>query len=211
MGKMKNGILDAFSGTIGRVVGTSWRGVAVMRSKAHARKNANTPKQQEQKAKFKVAADFTQSIHDLLILGFRDQAVQMTGANYGLSLILTEAIDGAYPDFKIAYDRVKISKGLLLNVEGLAVTSPKAGTIQFTWTGTDENNREKPTDVAILVAHCPDLNRTVFKSIGSRDALSGELPVPKFAGKVAHTWITFVSANGKFIANSEYIGAVNVS
>jgi hypothetical protein len=60
MGKMKNGILDAFSGTIGKVVGTSWRGVAVMRSKAHSRKNANTPKQQEQKAKFKVAADFTQ-------------------------------------------------------------------------------------------------------------------------------------------------------
>jgi hypothetical protein len=30
MGKMKSGILDAFSGTIGRVVGTSWRGVAVM-------------------------------------------------------------------------------------------------------------------------------------------------------------------------------------
>lgn len=43
MGKMKNGILDAFSGTIGRVVGTSWRGVAVMRSKAHSRINANTP------------------------------------------------------------------------------------------------------------------------------------------------------------------------
>jgi hypothetical protein len=92
MGKMKNGILDAFSGTIGRVVGTFWRGVAVKRSKAHARKNTNTPKQQEQKAKFKVAADFTQSIHDLLILGFRDQAVQMTVANYGLSLILTESV-----------------------------------------------------------------------------------------------------------------------
>ena len=71
MGKMKNGILDAFSGTIGRVVGTSWRGVAVMRSKAHSRKNANKPKQQEQKAMFKVAADFTKTIHDLLIPWFQ--------------------------------------------------------------------------------------------------------------------------------------------
>jgi hypothetical protein len=122
-------------------------------------------------------------MHDLSILGFRDQAVQMTGSNYGLSLILAEAIDGTNPDFKIAYDRVKISKGLLPNVEGLTVTSPKADAIQFTWTGTEDNNREKPTDVAILVAHCPDLNRTVFKSIGSRDSLSGELSVPKFAGK----------------------------
>jgi hypothetical protein len=93
MGKMKNGILDAFSGAIA-----------------------------EQKAKCKVAADFTQTPHDLLIPGFRDLAVQMRGANYGLSLVLTEAIDGAYPDFKIAYDRVKISKGLLPNVGGLAVT-----------------------------------------------------------------------------------------
>ncbi|MBO9203266.1 hypothetical protein J7I42_23450 [Niastella sp. MAH-29] len=208
---MKNGILDAFSGTIGRVVGTSWRGLAVMRSKAHSRRNANTPKQEEQKAKFKVASSFVQSMHDLLVLGFRDQAVRMTGANYALSLIIKEALDGANPDFKIAYDRVKISKGLLFNVEGLAVASTKPGAIQFTWTGSDSNTKEKPTDVAILVAHCPDLNRTVFKSIGSRDSLSGELAVPKFAGKVAHTWITFVSANGKFIANSEYIGTVNVS
>ncbi|OQP47831.1 DUF6266 family protein [Niastella populi] len=99
MGKMKNGILDAFSGTIGRVVGTLWRGVVIMRSKAHSLKKADTPKQQEQKAKFKIAADFTQTIYDLLIAGFRDQAVQMTGVNCGLSLILTEAIDGAYPDF----------------------------------------------------------------------------------------------------------------
>ena len=211
MGKMKNGILDAFSGTVGKVVGSSWRGVQVMRSKSHARRNANTPKQEEQKAKFKVASSFVQSMYDLLVLGFRDQAVRMTGANYGLSLIITEAIDGTNPDFKIAYDRVKISKGLLFNVEGLAVASTKAGTIQFTWTGSDTDRREKPTDVAILVAYCPELNRTVFKSIGSRDSLSGELPVPKFAGKMAHTWITFVSANGKFIANSEYIGTVTVS
>ena len=211
MGKMKNGILDAFSGTIGKVVGSSWRGVPVMRSKAHSRRNSNTPKQEEQKARFKVASSFVQSMHDLLVLGFRDQAIRMTGANYGLSLIIKGAIDGTNPDFKIAYDRVQISKGLLFNVEGLAVASSKAGTIQFTWTGSDENGREKPTDVAILVAHCPELNRTVFKSIGSRDSLSAELPVPKFAGKAAHTWITFVSANGKFIANSEYIGTVNVS
>jgi hypothetical protein len=211
MGKMQNGILDDFSGTIGKVVGTKWRGVAVMRSKSHKRRNANTPKQQAQKAKFKVASAFTRSMHDLLNLGFKDRAVRMTGANYGLSLTMANALIGTNPDFKIAYDRVLISMGTLPNVEGQVVTSPKAGTILFTWTGTDENGKEKPTDVAILVAHCPELNRTVFKSVGSRDTGSAELPVPKFAGKKAHTWITFMSANGKLLANSEYIGEVNVT
>ena len=54
MGKMKNGILDAFSGTIGKVVGTSWRGVAVMRSKAHSRKNANIQNSRSKKQSLKL-------------------------------------------------------------------------------------------------------------------------------------------------------------
>jgi hypothetical protein len=211
MGKMNNGILDDFSGTVGKVVGSKWRGVPVLRAKTNKRRNANTPKQVAQKAKFKVASTFTQSMHDLLLLGFKNQAVRMTGSNYGCSLVLTDAIDGTYPDFKIAYDRVLISKGTLPNVEGLVVTSTKAGTIQFTWTGTDENGKEKPTDVAIVVAHCPELNRTVFKSIGSRDTGSAELNVPKFAGKVAHTWITFMAASGKLLATSAYTGSITVS
>lgn len=211
MGKMTNGILDDFSGTIGKVVGSKWRGVSVMRSKAKNRKNANTPKQQTQKAKFKLASAFTRSMHDLLNLGFRDQAVQMTGANYGLSLVLSNAIIGTDPDFKIAYDRVLVSKGTLGNVLGLTVTSPAAGTIQFTWTDTDETGKEKNTDVAILVAHCPELNRSVFKAAGSRDAKTAQLNAPRFAGKKVHTWITFMSVNGKFLADSEYCGEVSVT
>jgi hypothetical protein len=211
MGKMNNGILDDFSGKVGKVVGSNWRGVGIMRSKARKRKGANTPKQEEQQAKFKVAASFTQTMHDLLLLGFKDQAVRMTGSNYGLSLILKDAIVGTNPDFKIAYDRVLVSKGRLPNVEEPVVSSPKESTIQFTWKDTFENGKEKTTDVAILVAHCPELNRTVFKPGATRDTKTAELSVPRFKGKVVHTWITFMSANGKLMATSEYTGEVTIT
>ncbi|THU32911.1 hypothetical protein FAM09_26025 [Niastella caeni] len=211
MGKQTNGILGDYSGKVGKVVGSSWNGVAVVKSTPKKSKKAKTPKQEEQQAKFKTASDFALSMHDLLLLGFKDQAVRMTGANYGLSHIVKNAIDGTNPDFKIAYDRVVVSKGRLPNVEEPAVSSPKTGTVQFTWTGTEENGREKPTDLAILVAYCPELNRTVFKPVATREDKSAELNVPKFKGKVVHTWLTFMSANGKLMATSVYTGSVTIT
>lgn len=212
MARLEKGILDEFSGKVGKVVGSSWRGVPYIRSTGRKRSKGLTPKQEEQQAKFKVAAAFSQSMSDLFTLGFKDYAIRMTGTNYAQSLILKEAIVGTNPDFKIAFDRVLVSKGKLPNVEEPVVSTPKAGTIQFTWKDTDENGKEKPTDVAILVAYCPELNRTVFKPGATRDTKSTELSVPsKWNGKVVHTWLSFMSANGKLMATSFYTGEVTIT
>ena len=210
MARLQGGILDDFSGKVGKVVGSKWRGIPYIRSIGGKRRNAKTPEQEQQQAKFKVAADFSTSMTDLFTLGFRDYAVRMTGRNYAQSLILTDAIDSANPDFKIAYDRVLVSKGKLPNVEEPVATSPKAGTLQITWSGTDENGKEKPTDVSILVAYCPELKRTVFKPGATRDTSTAELNVPKFKGKKVQTWLTFMSANGKLMATSVYTGEVTI-
>ena len=98
---MNNGILDDFSGKIGKVVGSKWRGVPYMRAQSKKRTGALSDAQLEQQARFAVAGKFSQSMNDLLTLGFRDQAVRMTGKNYGQSLILKEAIIGTYPKFQI--------------------------------------------------------------------------------------------------------------
>ena len=211
MARLKSGILDGFSGKVGKVVGGNWRGVDYMRSIGSKRRNAKTPKQEEQQAKFTVASEFSTSMSDVFTLGFKDYAIRMTGRNYGQSLVLKDAIDGANPDFKIAYDRVLVSKGNLPNVEGLAASSPKESTLQITWSGTEENGKEKPTDVAILVAYCPELKRTVFKHGATRNTGTTELSVPKFKGRKVQTWITFMSANGKLMATSVYTGEVAIT
>jgi hypothetical protein len=212
MARLEKGILDEFSGKVGKVVGSSWRGVPYMRSIGRKSSKALTPKQEVQQAKFKVASAFSQSMSDLFTLGFKDYAIRMTGTNYGQSLVLKQAIIGTHPDFKIAYDRVLVSKGKLPNVEAPVVSSPKESTIQCSWKETDENGKEKPTDVAILVAYCQELNRTVFKPGGTRDTGSAELTVPsKWKGKVVHTWLTFMSANGKLMATSVYTGEVTIT
>ena len=211
MARLQGGILDEFSGKVGKVVGSKWRGIPYIRSVGGKRRNAKTPKQEQQQAKFTVASEFSTSMNDLFTLGFKDYAKRMTGRNYGQSLILKDVIVGTHPDFKIAYDRVLVSKGKLPNVEEPVASSPKVGTLQFAWTGTEENGKEKPTDVAILVAYSPELNVTVFKPGNTRDSGTAELNVPKFKGKKVQTWLTFMSANGILMATSVYTGEVTIS
>jgi len=211
MGKMNNGILDDFSGTIGKVVGSKWRGVPYMRSKSKKRTGPLSDAQLEQQAKFAVAGKFTQSMNDLLTLGFRDQAIKMTGKNYAQSLILKDAITGTNPDFQINYSKVLLSQGKLPKAKKPAVTAEANGIIKFTWTNDAGKKLAKTNDQAILVAYCPEEDETEYAFGPARNAETGTLDVAEFTGKKVHTWISFMSANGKLLAKSVYCGEVTIT
>ena len=53
MGKIKQGILGGFRGTVGTVVGSSWNGIAYMKGKPQSVKNPKTAAQLQQRAYFK--------------------------------------------------------------------------------------------------------------------------------------------------------------
>ena len=133
MGRLKNGILDGFSGTVGTVVGGNWRGVQYMRGKSHNRRNKNTPAQQEQKAKFALAIRFTRSMGDLFEISYRDFTSEMTGANSAHSLIMRKAIQGTFPDLSIDYSEVLVAKGSLSNATAPTATASAPETITFNW------------------------------------------------------------------------------
>ena len=53
MGKIKQGILGGFRGTVGTVVGSSWNGVAYMKGKPQSVKNPRSDAQVQQRTFFK--------------------------------------------------------------------------------------------------------------------------------------------------------------
>src|SRR5258708_25548931 len=101
MGGVKKGILDGFSGKIGTVIGSSWRGIEVMRSRPPSRNSSNTAAQASQKAKFGLMAKFLLTMKDLLETGFRDFADKMTGLNSALAYNIKNAVTGVSPNFSI--------------------------------------------------------------------------------------------------------------
>ena len=58
MGRVKNGILDGFPGTIGTVIGGNWRGVQYMRARSQNKRHKTTQAQEEQRAKFALAIKY---------------------------------------------------------------------------------------------------------------------------------------------------------
>lgn len=213
MGRIKKGVLGGFSGTVGTVVGSNWNGIDYMRSRPTTNKN-RTPsqKQLEQQAKFAVAVRFSRSVTELLMETFSGYANQMTGINKAVSDILKRAITGTYPTYDIAYSQVFISRGSLPNAETANASGGIAGTIEFGWINGDTSfGKAKPTDLVLLVAYCPELNRAVYRKGALRSALTDTLSVNGFKNKVVQTWITFLSADGTDVSDSLFTGEVTVN
>lgn len=62
MGTIKQGILGGFSGKVGTVIGSSWKGFSYMRGRAQSVKNPRTEGQVEQRSKFALTLDFLKPI-----------------------------------------------------------------------------------------------------------------------------------------------------
>jgi hypothetical protein len=213
MGKYHQGVLGQFSGAVGPVIGSSWKGIGYMRGKSRNLKNrAVSPKIEIQRAKFKLAANFVTTIKDLLLIGFPDFKDKMTSRNNALSSLLQQAITGEYPDLRIEYSKVFMAIGSLSLTMNPAAGSTEPGVIKFTWKDGTGYGNAKATDKAVLIAFCEGLDSCYFIVSNSvRSAETASLDVKHFSGKDVHTWISFIAENGKGVATSSYTGLVKVA
>ena len=64
MGTIKQGILGGFSGKVGTVIGSSWKGISYMKGRAQSTKNPKTAAQNMQRTYFKQLAALTAQLSD---------------------------------------------------------------------------------------------------------------------------------------------------
>lgn len=82
MGIIKSGILGGFSGNVGNVVGSTWKGIDYMKSLPQSVKNPRTPLQVAQRLKMKTIVLFAQFILNAWIQKlWSNQAVKMSAFN----------------------------------------------------------------------------------------------------------------------------------
>jgi hypothetical protein len=211
MGTILKGILGGFSGTVGTVVGSNWKGIEYMRSRSTKRSGTSSPAQLQQRAKFGMMMKFLRIFRDLLKTSFNEFAKGETGPNVALSFNLLHAVTGDYPAFTINYPMVLLSHGNLTTPQAPKAVAGLAGKVDFTWTNNAGKSVSAATDNAILVIYDPSTQKVVYKlDAAVRTAGSDLLDVPEFSGSIVETWMAFVSANGRSISDSAYTGSVSV-
>ncbi|MBO9573750.1 MAG: hypothetical protein J7497_16310 [Chitinophagaceae bacterium] len=210
MARLNKGILGGISGLVGTVIGSTWRGIPYIRSKGPDTRENSSDKQKAQQSKFSLTTAFLHTMKDLLQIGYKNQAYQMTEVNAALSHIMKNAVQENNGAYELLYPLVEISRGSLPNAPLAVAAAGNAELINFTWVNNSGLGKAKATDKAILVAHCPALKQTIWSKQVLRSAGAAVLEAPDFSGQTVQTWLSFVTEDEKDIATSVFTGAVNV-
>ena len=207
MGRIHKGILGPVSGTVGNVVGSSWKDIHYLKSQPSTKKRTPTVDQLDHQLKFSVVLNFIQTMVGLIQLTFKKYAVRMSEYNAAFSYNYHNALTGTTPDYAIDFSKALVSRGDLPNAMAPAATLTN-NTVYFTWTDNSGFGKAAPTDKALFVVFCPNLNLTLYNGNAVRSAGAGSLDVSAFAGETVQTWITF-TAEDSSAANSIYTGELS--
>ena len=211
MAILYNGINGPFSGKVGTVVGYKWKNKAVMRGLPSQRKGGPSPLQLQQHAKFRLMNVFLNPLVSLLNLTFNNLAFEMTGYNKAFSYNVKNAIAGDYPEYNIDYPMVLISRGDLPNVTMPSVTSSETGILKFSWTDNSGKGKAKPTDMAFVAVFNEEKRQWINKlNLSVRSSGNCSIDVAKLFAKQVHSYVGFISEDGKEVTDSIYVGMVNL-
>ena len=211
MARISKGILGPLSGTVGTVIGGSWKGIAYLRSQPSGKRSTSTADQIDHQLKFSLIINFVQTMTALVQLTFKKYAIKMSEFNAAFSYNFHNAITGLAPDYEIDFSKALTSRGDLPNATAPAVTAT-GNMLYFTWTDNSGAGDAAATDKAVLVVFCRNLNQTIFTTnIGVRSAGAATLNAASFAGQTVETWISFLSADEKEASNSFFTGQLILS
>lgn len=210
MATFRKGILGAFYGKVGTIIGTTWRGKDVMRSLPRKSGKQASLLQKMQRERFTLVSNFLLPISSIVGNYFGNKNSLTTQRNQCMSYLIKEAAlhDGtqAYWDFT----KILITRGDLL---GLNAPSGVAGTNQnltISWVNNSNQGDAQATDLVLAVVYQESSDLTWFaEGIANRDTESVTLTLPNYwTASPVHVWIAVVAANGSKYATSQYLGEI---
>ncbi|WP_285056674.1 DUF6266 family protein [Pedobacter ginsengisoli] len=155
MSKYLKGILGSFSGLVGSVVGATWNGIDVMRSRPRKSSKPPTLAQMKQRDTFALMRGFSREVSDIIRIGFQAYHVGQTPDNAAFGLNIVNAVTGGYPSISIDYPEFVLSKGNLLDAPEIVVATTVDAQLDFSWLNNadvaDPLNTNSTDKVALVV------------------------------------------------------------
>ncbi|MDI1255877.1 MAG: DUF6266 family protein [Flavobacterium sp.] len=211
MATIRKGILGGFSGKVGPVVGSTWRGKDVMRSLPKKGNRIATAEQLEQRAKFGLMTRFLAPLSGKLSVYYGQPSEDKSRMNLATSYHIREAITGIYPDYTVDYPKVILTKGELLGLESAAAVAQAGAIMTITWEDNAGQSQAKADDVLFSVFYNQTKGLLEWQQSAIRSAATATVNLPNhWTGDTVHCWASFASADDKLVANSRYLGGLTL-
>jgi len=208
MARFIKGIHGSYSGKVGNIVGSSWRGIDYVRSLPKKSSKASSEAQLAQRMKFGMTTSFLKSIKDILMLGFSDSKQKdKTGYNVAFQQLINNAFQGTYPNFTIDFAAVKIASGSLAALVGLVAAEVAPKVLNLSWDPII-NRFNAFEDDKVLVILYDETDNLFFAYEGATRADAAiDIVLPdSYTGKKIVGWSFNIHRDGLITSTSQYLG-----
>lgn len=209
MGEIKKGILGGFSGTVGTVVGSNWRGKDIIKSRPKASGKTPTASQMEQRVKFAAAISFLAPLKGIQSLYFGEPSGSKSRVNLAASYLITQAMEmqDGLPVF--VFSKVLITKGEVAGFENATATPGAATSLAFAWVDNSTQAKASPDDAFCIAVYSEVLQLFhLADGVATRQDAGATVQLPAvFAGKQVQVYAWFRNAQENAASNSIYLGS----
>jgi hypothetical protein len=211
MATYSKGANGAFSGKVGSIIGSNWRGVDYLRSLPKKSNKPTSDLQLAQRNKFALAPLYLSPIKDILNIGFKDKLLnKTTGYNAAVKIFLNQAIGGDYPDFVIDFSQILLSKGSLSVFHALSAAL-KGTDLLINWKSFPNRYNAFDDDMLVVVLFNDTKKMYLVYEEAQRSMLTYTAVIgANFTGDVFYGWAFAVKRENNVVANSQYLGSFNM-
>ncbi len=212
MAKLEQGILGAFSGKVGTVVGYTWRGRACVRAYRKDVAYPNTAMQQAERDWFVSMVRFASKARQALKLGLREQAErhQMTEGNYFV-MSNKRCFSQQEGAVRVDYAGLCLARGAAAPVGFLSPRFEEGEVVVADFEKNSQLSRASSEDSVYLFAYAPGVGEGCLSAAALRRSKVVRMRLPQhWAGAEVHLYGFVVDREGR-ASNSAYIGSGYVS
>lgn len=207
MAKMPNGILGPFVGSIGPVVGSSWKGIPYQKSKYKKRKKNITQTEQGNRDKFGEGQRWLQPITGFVRTGFRGYKGKIEGFIAAKSYLSHYAWEGTGADRRINPALMKVSVGTLPLSNDMAVEKVAEG-LRFSWS-TEPVPGASRFDQVMMLAYDIENGKGYFITTGQLRSTGADLlAMQPGKGNTVQVYMAFNGFDRTSQSDSVYMGTI---
>jgi len=215
--RKNNFLLGDTTGSIDNVTLSKWRGLNIVKSRiGKRRKKTESKKVVLQNEVFSIVQSFLNKFpKGFFNIGYRlPKNAKMTALNAATSYHMRNAVIGESPDLSIDYSQVKFTQSRRPIENGWKATFTNAGNGEIVIKWELNPFPEKSThldDQAVAVFYSEETKEFLIKGAKQRDSLvHNYLWEKELEGTQFYGWLFFVSADGKLVSGTQYLGKLKM-